>query len=213
MFFLPVSLRFTFTSTWLPLRLTSTVNSALYSGSCSRTLGHEEHLINAWGHNYGLVRFRGAPVTNSLYCVTRFNGHKSGWPSTWLTQHLHHSMTVGFFVLGLYIHSILYMLEVYCCQVGVETHLHLYCLIWRVFEKALGIAMGCILFFGKRKRLIPDVHNLIQWLQSIGNLHELSFIFAGTWDVEFHTCFAVNNSCYISVLYECNLCVTSVYAD
>lgn len=64
----------------------------LSEGHCAT---HEEPLINAWGCDQGLLWFTGASVTNSPYCVTWFNEHKSGWPSIRLTQHLHHCMTVG----------------------------------------------------------------------------------------------------------------------
>ncbi len=56
---------------------------------------HKKPLINAWGCNQGLHSFTGVSMTNSLYCVTWFNVHKSGRPSIRLTQHLHHCMTVG----------------------------------------------------------------------------------------------------------------------
>lgn len=61
--------------------------------SLPRTLCHP--LINVSVCNQGPLWFTGASVTNSFYCITWFNGYKSGRPSIRLTQHLHHCMTVG----------------------------------------------------------------------------------------------------------------------
>lgn len=136
---------------WCPLEW------VFFQGHCAI---HEEPLINAWGCNQGLLWFTGASVTNSLYCVTWFNGHTSGRPSTRLPQHLHHRMTVG---------------SVLCRDNHICTYIARLSLPLRMHSELKWMHFWDFVL-QRRTLLLPDVNNAIQCLRFLYILHTFQFI-------------------------------------
>lgn len=117
-------------------------------------------------------------MTNSLYCVTWFNEHKSGRPSIRLTQHLHHCMTVGSVLCDcaccwcvcVCVKGVTAVWTVTFAPISSDFHAH----FSMYSEEQCTHSWDFVQW--RLTLLFPHVHNAIQCLQFLYNLHEFHFI-------------------------------------